>query len=421
MEHKIIDKNKYIINLIKTNRFKTIVVRLTFINNFSEEFIINVPILQKLLVTKSKKYNTNVKLVKELEKLYLPNISSSSNLYGNYFLMNFSLELINPKYTEHSMYDKSFKIFSELLLKPVADEYGFDKNIFNIDKKTVISSIERAGENGTILAENIYDKNMFKGTNYEFTTYNMLDKIKKVNNKKLYNFYKEILNNSKVIITVLGDFDENIIVKNIEKLMNKIKTNNKLGDLRLKEIPTKKVNVIKLEKDFYQSTLLVGYKFYNLTDYEKHYVLPIYNMILGSMNNSILFVNVREKNSLCYSVISYIHKMVPALTIECGISSRNYEKALNVIKKSVNLMSNKNEIEKLYKNAINTVNLSLNDIYDNASRIIDSYVYREFDNKDSIEEKREKYNNVTVKDIIFLNKKMELNTILFMEGKDETN
>ena len=421
MEHKIIDKNKYIINLIKTNRFKTIVVRLTFINNFSEEFIINVPILQKLLVTKSKKYNTNVKLVKELEKLYLPNISSSSNLYGNYFLMNFSLELINPKYTEHSMYDKSFKIFSELLLKPVADEYGFDKNIFNIDKKTVISSIERAGENGTILAENIYDKNMFKGTNYEFTTYNMLDKIKKVNNKKLYNFYKEILNNSKVIITVLGDFDENIIVKNIEKLMNKIKTNNKLGDLRLKEIPTKKVNVIKLEKDFYQSTLLVGYKFYNLTDYEKHYVLPIYNMILGSMNNSILFVNVREKNSLCYSVISYIHKMVPALTIECGISSRNYEKALNVIKKSVKLMSNKNEIEKLYKNAINTVNLSLNDIYDNASRIIDSYVYREFDNKDSIEEKREKYNNVTVKDIIFLNKKMELNTILFMEGKDETN
>ena len=421
MEHKIIDKNKYIINLIKTNRFKTIVVRLTFINNFSEEFIINVPILQKLLVTKSKKYNTNVKLVKELEKLYLPNISSSSNIYGNYFLMNFSLELINPKYTEHSMYDKSFKIFSELLLKPVADEYGFDKNIFNIDKKTVISSIERAGENGTILAENIYDKNMFKGTNYEFTTYNMLDKIKKVNNKKLYNFYKEILNNSKVIITVLGDFDENIIVKNIEKLMNKIKTNNKLGDLRLKEIPTKKVNVIKLEKDFYQSTLLVGYKFYNLTDYEKHYVLPIYNMILGSMNNSILFVNVREKNSLCYSVISYIHKMVPALTIECGISSRNYEKALNVIKKSVKLMSNKNEIEKLYKNAINTVNLSLNDIYDNASRIIDSYVYREFDNKDSIEEKREKYNNVTVKDIIFLNKKMELNTILFMEGKDETN
>ena len=421
MEHKIIDKNKYIINLIKTNRFKTIVVRLTFINNFSEEFIINVPILQKLLVTKSKKYNTNVKLVKELEKLYLPNISSSSNLYGNYFLMNFSLELINPKYTEHSMYDKSFKIFSELLLKPVADEYGFDKNIFNIDKKTVISSIERAGENGTILAENIYDKNMFKGTNYEFTTYNMLDKIKKVNNKKLYNFYKEILNNSKVIITVLGDFDENIIVKNIEKLMNKIKTNNKLGDLRLKEIPTKKVNVIKLEKDFYQSTLLVGYKFYNLTDYEKHYVLPIYNMILGSMNNSILFVNVREKNSLCYSVISYIHKMVPALTIESGISAKNYDKALNIIKKSVKLMNDKKEIERLYKNAINTIKLSLNDIYDSTDRIIDIYLYQEFDNTDGIEEKRAKYNSVTVQDIISLNKKIKLNTVLFMEGQYEEN
>ncbi len=421
MEHKLIDKKKYKINLIKTDRFKTIVIRLTFINDFKEDFVKNVPLLQKLLITKSKKYNSNVKLVKELEKLYLPNISTSSNMYGNYFLINFNLEFINPKFTEQNMYDKSFKIFSELLLNPVADEDGFFKEIFKVDKKTVVSNIERANENGTILAENIYDKIMFKGTSYEYTTFNMLNKIKKITNRKLYNFYKKLITDSKVIITVLGDFDEKSIIKNIEKLMKKIKTNNKLNDLYIKEIETKKVKKIKIEKDFLQSTLLIGYKFYNLNNYERHYVLPVYNMILGNMNNSILFVNVREKNSLCYSIISYLHKMVPALTIECGISYKNYDKALNVIKKSVKLMNDKSEIKKLHKNAINTINLSLNDVYDNTDRIIDSYIYREFDNTDGIEEKRVKYNSVSIDDIIKLNSKMKLNTVLFMEGNYEKN
>ena len=248
-----------------------------------------------------------------------------------------------------------------------------------------------------------------------------MDKIKKINRKELYYFYKRLINNSKVIVTALGDFDEDVIVKNIEKLMKKIKTVDNLGKPGLKEIETKNVNVIKLEKDFFQSTLLVGYKFYGLTDYERYYVLPLYNMILGSMNNSILFVNVREKNSLCYSVISYLHKMVPALTIECGISAKNYDKALSIIEKSVKLMSNKEEIEKLYKNAINTINLSLNDIYDNVDRIIDSFLYREFDNPDSIEEKRLKFNSVSIDNIVDLSKKIKLNTVLFMEGKYEEN
>ena len=421
MDHKVIDKKKYKINLIKTDRFKSIVVRFSFINNFNEDFVVFVPVLQKLLVTKSKKYDSNVKLVRELEKLYLPNISTSSNMYANYFLINFSLELINPKFTEMDMYDKSFKVFGELLLNPVADEYGFYKDIFTIDKNTVVSNIERASENGTVLAENIYDKNMFKGTSYEYTTFNVLDKIKKINAKKLYDFYKKLITNSKVIVTVLGDFDEKIVVKNIEKLMKKIKTNDNLSELGLKEIETKNVNVIKIEKDFFQSTLLVGYKFYKLTVFERYYVLPIYNMILGSMNNSILFVNVREKNSLCYSVISYLHKMVPALTIECGISAKNYDKTLSVIKKSVKLMNDKKEIERLYRNAINTINLSLNDIYDSVDRIMDVYLYREIDNTDGIEEKRAKYNSVTVDDIVKLNSKMKLNTVLFMEGKYEEN
>ena len=43
--------------------------------------------------------------------------------------------MINPKYTEMGMYDKSFKIFNELLLNPVADEDGFFKSIFDVDKK----------------------------------------------------------------------------------------------------------------------------------------------------------------------------------------------------------------------------------------------------------------------------------------------
>ena len=60
--------------------------------------------------------------------------------------------------------------------------------------------------------------------------------------------------------------------------------------------------------------------------HEFNHVLRVYNTILGTMNDSVLFNIVREKHSLCYSIGSYYSKFNPSLTIYAGINKDNYEK-----------------------------------------------------------------------------------------------
>ena len=147
-----------------------------------------------------------------------------------------------------------------------------------------------------------------------------------------------------------------------------------------------------------------------------NHVLKIYNTILGTMNDSLLFNIVREQNSLCYSIGSYYSKYNNALTIYAGINKDNADKSIELIKKCVEMMSNKNIIEKLYDYALKTINTYLNNYYDDVTSQINKYYIKEFEETEDIETLREKLNNVTVDEIVELNKKINIQTIYLLKG-----
>jgi len=64
----------------------------------------------------------------------------------------------------------------------------------------------------------------------------------------------------------------------------------------------------------------------------------LYNIILGSSANSLLFQNVREKASLAYSIKSVYVKQKANIFIRAGIEIENYEKAVNIIKEQLEKM-----------------------------------------------------------------------------------
>ena len=77
----------------------------------------------------------------------------------------------------------------------------------------------------------------------------------------------------------------------------------------------------------------------NLTDFERNYVLSLYNIILGGGPDSKLFKDVREKNSLCYTIGTNISKLDNLMLLRAGITRNNYEKTLKLINKNVKNMS----------------------------------------------------------------------------------
>jgi predicted Zn-dependent peptidase len=72
----------------------------------------------------------------------------------------------------------------------------------------------------------------------------------------------------------------------------------------------------------------------NLAD-KKYPALVMMNGVLGGFAHSKLFQNVREKNSLAYTVWSHLDGMTGILAVMTGIEPSKYQQALDIIQEQL--------------------------------------------------------------------------------------
>ena len=144
--------------------------------------------------------------------------------------------------------------------------------------------------------------------------------------------------------------------------------------------------------------------------------MSLYNEILGGSSTSKLFMNVRERKSLCYSCYSGINSGVGTMIISCGIKPENKDVALCEIKNQIEQMRLGNisdeEIASAKKGLIN----SLNQMPDTAASLVAaSFKYKLLANTDvSIQEKKEQIISLTKEDVIAFAQKVTLCSVFFL-------
>ncbi len=416
MEYKKINKDNLTIHLINTDRFKTINVVVFFTKEFDKNDIVYGNLLAYNLVYSSKKYNTKNKIAIHGEELYGAKVSSSFILSGALESFVFSLDFVNPKYTESKYLDESLDYLKEIIFNPNVNNEEFNMEYYNIIKTDAISRINSIKINPNLYAGIEYAKIMYDKTPSSYSSIPSLEELENIDNKKLYKFYKTLFDGSyKIDVCVHGEVSESIVDK-IENMFRGVKSNNKKMSLMINHKYSDKVVNKEDSLPFNQSKLYIGYRLIDMNYHELNHVLRVYNTILGTMNDSILFNIVREENSLCYTIGSYVSKYNPSLTIYAGINKDNYDKTIELVKKCVSDMSNKKQVSRLFDSAKKTINTYLNNYYDDAVSQINTYYNREFEIVEDIETLRDNINKVTIDEVIKLNEKIKLSTIYLLKG-----
>ena len=416
MEYKKITRNDINLHLINSDRFKTVNVILFFTKYFNKEDIVFSNFLTNTLVYSSKKYNSKNKIAIKGEDLYGARVSASFGMTGKTETINFALDFINPKYTDNKYWKSSLEFLREIVFNPDVNNNEFKKEYFDIVKKEGISAIKSVKDNPNLYAGIEYSKIMYKGTESATSSIPSLKDIKKVTPSNLYAFYKKLFDGTyKFDIAVIGEVDESI-VDLLFDMFGKVKSNKSKMTLTINHKYDDK-EITKIDSlHFNQSKLYVGYRLLDMDYHELNHVLRVYNTILGTMNDSMLFNVVREENSLCYSIGSYVSKYNPSLTIYAGINKDNYNKTIELIKKCVEDMSNKKKVKRLFDSAKKTINTYLNSYYDDVVSQVNTYYNREFEYSEDVEECRERINEVTIEEVLELNKKIKLSTIYMLRG-----
>lgn len=417
MNTETINMGAYNLHLIKTKKFKTITIDVDFYREIKKEEITKRNLLKMILLDSSKNYKTEKELIIESENLYDIKVSSSISRIGNFSNLSFQTNFLSEKYTEKEMNKESIIFFLDLIFNPLVNNNSF----LNIEKqknklRQEILSIKDNKVRYSILK--LMEK--MKGKPYSYNTFGEIEDLDEITGKNLYDYYKKVLNEDQIDIFVLGDFDT-YEIRNIFKNYFKINTFKKEN----KNIVVPELDIRKRVTRYHeydkvnQSQLTILCSLNGLTDFERKYVIKLYNELLGGSSSSILFETVREKNSFCYYINSSVKAYDNILIINSGIEGKNIDKCIKLIKKSLKQISEGKIKEEDISASKNTIISAIKSSNDTPLGIINTCFSKVLVKSDNDEERIEKFSSITKEDIIKVSKKVSLHTILTLENKEE--
>ena len=413
------ENGAYNLHIIKTNLYKTITVKIFFREEALKENITKRNFLSRMMMLGSNDYKTKVELTKAEQNLYAVNIASTNRRIGNYLDTGISLKVLHDKYTEEGNFLKSLDLLNSIIFNPKVDNNAFDEVDFNTVYEEYKADLESLVENKMSYALIKGLEATAKDSVISYRGIGYLEDLEKITKENLFDYYKEVINHNYVDIFVLGDVLE-------EEINNIIREKFKINTFKKKPInalvnPLKvsRVKTIKEKTVAEQDNLIITLSLNNLTDYERNYPLSLYNAILGGGSESLLFREIREKNSLAYYVSSTPNKLDNLIIIRAGITKDKSMDAVNIIKKILkDLEKGKIDDDRIEK-AKEYYTSAIDDIIESPFQIIESYYMIELLFVDDIETKRKKMLKVTKDEIIALAKKVKINTIYILEGSDD--
>ena len=409
MKYKCIDLKYGKLHLIKTKKFRTIEVKVLFKDEIKKNEITKRNFLIDYLILTTKKYNTRKKLAIKIGELYSLFLSGYNTRIGNYYVTRLNMSLLDPKYTESGMLEESFDLLHEVI---------FNSNYFNIVKNNLKSDLDTITENPRAYANLRMLESININKPYAYNTLGYFEDLENITEENLYEYYQEFLNKSLIDIYVIGDIKEDEI-KNIvqEKLNFKTLKKERCNIYITHDKITSRVRKVIEAKDYNQSKLSIGCKISNLTDFERKYVINLYNIILGGGFNSKFMKILREKKSLAYYINSSVNKADNMLIIQSGISYENFDKVIRGIKKIMKSINegHVSDIE-LERSKIEYLSI-LEETYDNIDSIVENYIAKDLLNLDDYETRKEQIENVTKEDIINISKKIFPSVIYLLKGE----
>ena len=414
------DLGSYNLHIIKTNKFKTVTVKVIFHSPIIKDEITKRNILSDILLQSNSDYQSKRDMIIKAEELYAADIYNSTERIGNYIMTSFTLQVLNDKYTEKDNLNKSIEFLRNLIFKPDIYKESFKEEKLSYVKSNCevqISSIkEDPDEYASIRMNEVYDKS----SPISYRMYGYKEDLEKIDTKNLYSYYKKMINNDYVDIFVVGDIDENEIISKIKELFKfrKIKKRKDEYELKVKKLRSKRL-IAKETQAISQSKLMVACPLKKMTKYEKNYPLVLANIIFGATSDSKLFKIVREKYSLCYVIYSRLSILDNVIMIKAGIDKGNYKKTIEVIETILNNMKKAKFTEEEINMAKEIYSSGISNIEESPYSLISEYFIEEIMDKEPYTKRLEIMNNVKKSDIKKAIKKVNIDTIFLLEGDNQ--
>ncbi|OEH94145.1 EF-P 5-aminopentanol modification-associated protein YfmF [Bacillus solimangrovi] len=345
IDEKKIRLNGLTLHTITTKKFKTNGIVLKIKAPLLEDTVTTRSLLPHVLESGTQSYPTATKLRGRLEELYGAVLSSEVAKKGENHIITLRMDIANEKFlsTNEPLLEQGVQLLAEVLQHPALEDGAFNNKIVEQEKRSLKQRIQSIYDDKLRYANMRLVEEMCQHEPYRLNVHGNIDEVDSISAESLYETYEHMLHNDEIDLYFIGDLEENQAETLTEKYfklpIQQSRTANKTNVTHF--ISHEEQEIIE-EHDVKQGKLHIGYRTEITYSDKDYYALQLFNGLFGGFSHSKLFINVREKASLAYYAASRIESHKGLIFVMSGIESKEYDKALSIIREQMEEMKQGN-------------------------------------------------------------------------------
>lgn len=412
---KLADGIHYTTILNKQLKTNSIVVHM--LTELSEETAALNAIVPTLLASSNARLTTNKELNEKLHSLYGASLNGFYSKYGDTQNLAVSAGCINDRYCLEG--ERITEELAEMvvfsILNPNLEGEAFQKNEFDFRKRELLDFIDAEINDKRSYAFKRAGYNIFKGEPAAVPFSGSKERAEKLTAAEVYKNYKRLLKTCQIEIFFVGAEPCDKCMEYFKEGLSKIDREYAGDNSTQKSAPKAEVCRVTEPHDVAQSKMVMAFK----TDCEDQAVLGLMGAVYGATPFSKLFMNVREKLSLCYYCSLGQNTVKGTVYVDSGTEHSNTGKAEAEILVQLEAMKNGDFTDDELENARRTILNSLKGVNDGAQSIQHWYFNRIYENDVySPEEYAERIKKVTREEIVAAANSLKLDTVYVLTGKE---
>lgn len=413
------------VNYISMTKLKTTSIGVYIHRPLCREEVSYNALLPLVLKSATKNLPSREAVAANLDDLYGATMGSATMKIGEDHVIYFDAETISDRFAPDSekLVTNLLGLLMSVIFEPKVTDNGFDEIIVGQERQNAMDKIDAFVNDKRSYASSRCQQETARGTNYEILRFGDKEALKNITAKDLYNHYKRIINSSVIDIYICGDVDVNLAEETVRKYVSGMEFEP--AQVCETEIITREENEINnvVERmDVAQGKLAMGFLTNIEPNSKERAALAVFNSVFGAGAHSKLFNNVREKLSLAYYASSQLEKFKGMITVNAGIEFENFQKAYDEVLVQLEEIRKGNITDHEFSSSVKTIVNMCKSYYDDQRAMATFSVSQSVAGTDlTVEEYIKEIEAVTVSDVVTVAKKLQLDTVYFLAGKESVN
>lgn len=321
-----------VLRVVRTKKFKTSMLGATFLEPLTKETASLNALLPKVLRRGTRSHPDMETLSAALDDLYGGGIEPLIRKKGETQCIGFWGSFLDDAYVpgDSQILESAAALLGEIVLQPAGEGDAFRSEYVESEKANLVDKIRSEVNDKLQYALSRLRTLMCEGEAYSIHKLGTEEQVKAITGETLYSRYREMLETAPLYLYYCGSAEPD----RVEEAFRKAFAHLPQGPRKALPVPVAvarpkgEVRRFSDAMDVTQGKLTMGFRTGGgFTDLETVARFMLFNAIFGGSTNSKLFLNVREKLSLCYFASSSLALSKGVLLVYSGVEFANFQKA----------------------------------------------------------------------------------------------